>query len=1141
MSVRKSSKFGRLRAVLASFLVLMGIFAGVSGSLIAGTNVYAVPGDNSSENVTIDSDAGNEESGSNNSNNDNTSSNQSEAETKKKNGDSCKDSLGALGWLVCPATGAIAKGVDALYGLIEDFLTIDPIPAEDGSPVYEIWKYCRGLTNIIFIIFLLVVIYSQITGFGISNYGIKKSLPKLIVAAILVNLSFLICLLAIDVSNIVGHSLRGLFESISQSAVTNGSTGMTASVSDVYGSLAGGTALAVGGTAIAFEVGAIWMLIPIALGAIVAVASGLITIALRQAVVILLLMVSPLAIVANILPNTEKWFKKWKELLLKMLMFYPAFSLLFGAANLAGFAIIMSAKSGFGVLLGIAVQIFPLFFSWSLMKMSGTFLGDINSRIRGMAAKPLAANRGWADSHRLNTQKRRLAAERPKSPSIRLMQVVADRRIGREEDINQNVAHARQRALAARASKNWTGKGAMGAPTKRGESEYARIARGLEYQRIIERDNNTMNRGLGDYAKAGTAQKARLDRLDNRMVMASDLLKVEQARGEKIEYENALGFHKRMEAAINAHTDSEYGFDTINGEKRAKEKYKFHINPDVLRQSSDMAKYNAMHQIMEGNESDIHYAAAIAAQGYDTQRKMYESKMQKYFELAPPTQDVVNRLSEITKAPKAANNIDAIVAGMRILNQRGDTDLVKKQLDNVLDKDLGGGIQLGTHASQALASFLMFEVKDNDPTLRRFGKYINLETARSYNSNDRKEEYVTYDEYIRGSHVEPDGSIMYAKKDAKKLLEGTSLDNIERTALSNLDDSLKKAFGYDSNNKTKEWDVSGYLKRREEIQTAFEPAFLSSSLKWLSGSEQINSGVKFWTGYELKQKKDDDGNVIIGADGNPEYDLSPVWKEEEFIGHEDEVERYYRRKTNDYFKDQTTGQILNMRTDYREATMEHLLATYLDDDSDGEDPMLKKQEYNNAYAEIQARYANEPLAKAKKKREKDIKELKMELAGRQLRKILGESGKLKQIYRTRSSGTAINAKDWLRKWVNLDNEDLLRQEMNYYDEKRRAKIRQNAEADFADDAETMERIYDADTREIFLNDLQTLKDEMSDKTPKEFFDETKKQLVQWFGKETVMVKKYDSYYHNDDPNADSIELYKYLRELLSDPDNYPDA
>ena len=389
MNGKKTSKFERVRAIIASFLVFIGLFIGVGGTVLTN-DVYAVSDDETTMITT---------------------------------GDNCKDNLGALGWAVCPSTGKISEAVDWLYDKIEQFLVVSPISTDDGSPIYEIWKYCRGITNIVFIIFLLVVIYSQITGLGISNYGIKKALPKLIVTAVLVNLSFLICSLAVDASNIIGNSLRGVFTSVEEATLATSTAQVgPVSLSEIFSAMTTGGVLAIGAGAIAFEFGMIWMLIPVALGAIVAVVTGLITIALRQAVVALLIMVSPLAMVAYMLPNTEQWFRKWKDLLTKMLVFYPMFSLLFGASSLAGFAIIMSAKDGFGLLLGVAVQLFPLFFAWKLMQMSGTFLSGINAKLRGIADKPLSASRDWASSKKqLSSANRREYGKTPMSHLRRFM------------------------------------------------------------------------------------------------------------------------------------------------------------------------------------------------------------------------------------------------------------------------------------------------------------------------------------------------------------------------------------------------------------------------------------------------------------------------------------------------------------------------------------------------------------------------------------------------------------------------------------------------------------------------------------------------------------------------------------------------
>lgn len=451
MSGNESSKFGRFRAFCASFLVLIGMMIGVS-SITVSQEAFAIESgetaeettEEDNEDETTDENATNEEDAT-----DEDADTEEEGETEEKEkkksltGDTCKDSLGAIGWFVCPSTGKIAEAVDWLYDKIEEVLVINPVPAEDGSPIYEVWKYFRGLTNIVFIIFLLVVIYAQLTGVGISNYGIKKILPKLIIAVIMVNLSFLICSLLVDISNIVGEGLRGMFESVEESALASSSVDKDFEVSyvDIYGALTAGTGLAIVGGTIAFEAGVIWMLIPLALGALVAVVTGLVTVALRQAVVVLLIMISPLAVVSNILPNTEKWFIKWKDLFLKMIIFYPMFSLLFGASSLAGFAIILSAKDGFGLLLGVAVQIIPLFFAWSLMKMSGTFLNDVNARLNGLAERPLAANREWADSHRRQSRARNI--QYGKTPYSRLQRFLDNRKALREQD-TANLEQARK-------------------------------------------------------------------------------------------------------------------------------------------------------------------------------------------------------------------------------------------------------------------------------------------------------------------------------------------------------------------------------------------------------------------------------------------------------------------------------------------------------------------------------------------------------------------------------------------------------------------------------------------------------------------------------------------------------------------------
>ena len=442
MRFRKTSKIKWLRVGLSGLLIFVVFLSSILNTSVMGDFTYAIPpGDE-----TVQEEPGSQENETpQEENEDANTEEESEKPTVDKNNektvDGCKKGLGPLSWLTCPLVEKVADATDWIYsrieGVLSGFLQIGSVSSEEGSAIRQIWEHARTFTNAVFIMFFLVLIYSQLTGYGISNYGIKKSLPKVIVVAILINLSFLICSVAIDISNIIGNGLRGIFTSV-QEAVLNATevpVNEGASMVEMYKALAQGTALVVGGGAIVIDFGLIWMFIPMVLSGFVSVVIGLITISLRQAVVALLVMISPLAFVAYMLPNTEAWFKRWKDLLFRMLVFYPMFSLLFGASGLAGFAILstaVAAKDGFGIMLGICVQIFPLFFSWKLMSMSGTFLSSINARLHGLTATPLATTKAWADTQRRNKVADTIA--HGVTPAAGLMRFMERQRALREEN-----------------------------------------------------------------------------------------------------------------------------------------------------------------------------------------------------------------------------------------------------------------------------------------------------------------------------------------------------------------------------------------------------------------------------------------------------------------------------------------------------------------------------------------------------------------------------------------------------------------------------------------------------------------------------------------------------------------------------------
>lgn len=308
--------------------------------------------------------------------------------------------VAGIGWIVCPVTTELAKGMDWLYDKLTGFLEAQPLNVTDTkSGLFMAWDIMRGIANSAFIIVFIIVIYSQITSIGISNYGIKKLLPRLVITAILVNISFTICAIAIDLSNITGFGIQDMFIEIRNTITTLGDANSSATFTweSITGLIlsggAAGAAAGVGGFILLAETGgsltsALILLLPILLGLLITLIVVLLVLAARQALIVILTIISPIAFVCYMLPGTEKWFEKWRSLFFTMLIFFPAFSAVFGGSQLAGAAIIQNASSVLMAILGLGVQIAPLALAPLILKLSGgvlnRFAGVINNPNKGL-------------------------------------------------------------------------------------------------------------------------------------------------------------------------------------------------------------------------------------------------------------------------------------------------------------------------------------------------------------------------------------------------------------------------------------------------------------------------------------------------------------------------------------------------------------------------------------------------------------------------------------------------------------------------------------------------------------------------------------------------------------------------------------
>ena len=316
-------------------------------------------------------------------------------ESPSENSTSTSCDVQGIGWIICPVSNWLADGIDYMYSALQEFLKTKPLETTNqNSGIYLAWVIMRNISNVAFIVAFLVIIYSQLTSVGISNYGVKKMLPRLIIAAVLVNLSFTFCAVLLDLSNIAGYAFQDAFMGIKNTISTVGENTSTWTWSEVISTALSNGALAVGAgyaVSLALTTEILPMLVPAATLAGLTLLFILLIMAARQALIIILIIVSPLAFVCYLLPGTEKWFKKWRDLFLTMLVFFPAFAVVFGGAQLAGILIIQNASGSNGAImhvLGMLVQIIPLAITPLIMKFSGgvlgKFAGFVNDKNKGL-------------------------------------------------------------------------------------------------------------------------------------------------------------------------------------------------------------------------------------------------------------------------------------------------------------------------------------------------------------------------------------------------------------------------------------------------------------------------------------------------------------------------------------------------------------------------------------------------------------------------------------------------------------------------------------------------------------------------------------------------------------------------------------
>ncbi|HSW80942.1 MAG TPA: hypothetical protein VLG40_00970 [Candidatus Saccharimonas sp.] len=250
----------------------------------------------------------------------------------------CKNADILMKAIVCPMISSILGGLNwIMQSFIQPLLIINPLNTKnvDGSDsqLYTTWNNIRNFANIMFIATFFVIVFSQATSVGISNYGIKRLLPRLILIAIFTNLSFFVCSFLVDLFNILGTGAASLLVN----SVVNGNPTISLG-SDLITELFGNNVIGQMQGVLAEEV----LAVPIMFGlfgffllAMVIMLIAAIIVVLRQIVLVFLIVFSPIAFVAGLLPNTQRYLSQWFEMYMRLLAMYPIMMLIFASGKVA--------------------------------------------------------------------------------------------------------------------------------------------------------------------------------------------------------------------------------------------------------------------------------------------------------------------------------------------------------------------------------------------------------------------------------------------------------------------------------------------------------------------------------------------------------------------------------------------------------------------------------------------------------------------------------------------------------------------------------------------------------------------------------------------------------------------------------------
>jgi len=305
--------------------------------------------------------------------------------------ESCEGSILGLGWLICNLVDLISKFAGWVDEQLKEILLINTNQYADDVGLKTAWSAIRIIATVVLLGVALIMIIAQMLNLDmISAYTFKKMIPRLVAGVILIQLSWFIGILMIDIFNLLGSAIQDLI------AAPFGGSGKLDTIASIYNTYTHNTSggakagamvfLGIGFAAGFAAVGGGFGLLALALSVLIAALIAFVILVIRKVVILALLIIAPLAIIAWLLPNTQDWWKKYWDLIIKLLVMFP---LVMGALMIGKvFAsiIVKTGTSGWESTANYFIFIISYFAPWyfipSMIKANGTIFSKMAGGIQ---------------------------------------------------------------------------------------------------------------------------------------------------------------------------------------------------------------------------------------------------------------------------------------------------------------------------------------------------------------------------------------------------------------------------------------------------------------------------------------------------------------------------------------------------------------------------------------------------------------------------------------------------------------------------------------------------------------------------------------------------------------------------------------